>query len=101
MNYNDIKSEIADNWEQFESNQYPDDLLNEFAESALPVYNSDIISDWSEMPSEFDDSWKEYGTTGQETIVERMTLDLMNYYRHRYQTIYNELAETMPAKENA
>ena len=100
MNYTYIKQEILDNWEQFESNAYPHDLLDEFADSAVPVYSNEVIQDWQEMPSEFDDSAQEFDIDPDATIVQRMSLDLFNYYRHQYQKAYNELAETMPAKED-
>lgn len=103
MNYSDIKQEIADNWEQFESNQYPEDLISEFADSATPIYYGEIIRDWQEMPSEFGEYWKEvYGETVPEnvSITDLMSADLYNYYRHTYQRAYNELADTMPAKES-
>ena len=96
MNYSDIKQELKDNWEQFASNQYPDDLLTEFADSACPVYYGEIIRDWQEMPSEFSDVWCEEGYTGN-TITALMTYDLFNYYRHEYHKIYNELCEEMEA----
>lgn len=100
MNYSDIKQEITDNWEQFESNQYPDDLLTEFADSAVPVYNNEIIQEWQEMPSEFDDSAQDFDIDPDATIMTRMSLDLFNFYRHQYQKAYNELADIMPAKES-
>lgn len=94
MNYTDIKKEIQDNWEQFASNQEPSDLLSEFAESACPIYTSDIIEEWQEMPHEFDDAWQEsFNLSESFTIVQLMGIDLFNYYQHQFQTAYNELAE--------
>jgi hypothetical protein len=90
MNYSDIKKEILENWEQFADNPYPEELLNEFADSALPIYYSEIISDWQEMPSEFDNVWAEEGYTS-DSITALMSYDLENYYRHQYHRIYNEI----------
>lgn len=98
MNYSDIKSEIIDKWEEFASNQHPYELLNEFAESAVPVYYNQIISDWQEMPSEFDNVWSEEGYTS-ESITALMSYDLSNYYRHQYHRIYSEVAQDMEALE--
>ena len=95
MNYSDIKAELKENWEQFASNQRPDDLLAEFADSACPIYYSDIIKEWQEMPSEFSDSWQDLGTDGSATITTLMQFDLFNYYQHEYHKIYNELCEEM------
>ena len=57
MNYSDIKQELKDNWEQLADNPYATDLVNEFAESAIPIYYSEIIKDWQEMPHEYNDTW--------------------------------------------
>jgi len=97
--FDEMKQEIKDNWEQFESNAYPYDLLTEFADSACPVYYNDIIQEWQEMPSEFNDSWQELGTDGSATITTLMTFDLFNYYNHLAQKAYNELADEMEASE--
>ncbi len=96
----EMKQEILDNWEQFESNQYPEDLLSEFADSACPIYNGDIIKEWQEMPSEFDDSWRDYGDTIEgATITKLMQMDLFNYYHHLARNAYNELADEMEPAE--
>jgi hypothetical protein len=96
MNYTDIKNELLENWEQFEQASEPSDLLNQFADSALPIYYGDIIRDWQEMPSEFTDSWQEfYEATGAEGkgITDLMQVDLWNYYVAEYTRIYEEIIE--------
>jgi hypothetical protein len=103
FSFDEIKQELTDNWEQFESNQYPEDALGEFADSALPIYYNDILTDWQEMPSEFNDSWQEFGLpsskTEEITIFGLMTIDLYNYYQHQYSLAYRELCDEMLAKE--
>ena len=93
MDNSDIKSDILDNWEQLAEMAHPEDLLTEMAESACPVYYSDIIKDWQEMPSEFNDSWQENGiqTTEKTTIFGLMGWDLYFYYENQYQTIFTEI----------
>lgn len=91
----EMKQEIKDNWEQFASLQYPYDLLNEFADSACPVYYSDIVKEWQEMPSEFNDVWQEIGVSENSTIYSLMTYDLYNYYSYLALTAYQELCEEM------
>jgi hypothetical protein len=98
MNYTDIKRQILENWEQFAETRYPEDLLNEFVESALPVYYSEIISDWQQLPSEFDDIWAEEGYES-DRITGLMLYDLQNYYSHEYTRIYSEVCEEMPTRE--
>jgi hypothetical protein len=93
FNNSDIKNDILTHWEQLKDSPYPEDLLTELAESACPVYYSDIIKDWQEMPSEFNDSWQDNGipTTEQTTIFGLMGWDLYFYYENQYQTIFTEI----------
>ena len=101
MNYTDIKQEILDNWAELEESAYPDDLLREMADSACPVYYSDIIKDWQEMPSEFNDQWQEFTEVSQDsTIFSLMTADLFNYYDTKYTEVYNDI-KTTKEEENA
>ena len=93
--YSDIKQELKDNWEQLADNPYATDLVNEFVDSAIPIYYGEIIRAWQEMPSEFADSWQDLGTDGSATITTLMQIDLFNYYSDRYHTIYQELCEEM------
>lgn len=92
MNYSDIKQEITDNWAELEESAYPEDLLREMADSACPVYYSEVIKDWAEMPNEFTDSWQEFVEVSQDsTIFSLMSNDLFNYYDTEYTRIYNEM----------
>jgi hypothetical protein len=98
MNYTDIKSDILDHWDQLAENNYPEDLLRELADSACPVYYSDIIKDWQEMPSEYTDSWQEFIEATQDTtIFSLMSADLFNYYDSEYTRIFNEITEQKEA----
>ena len=94
MNYSDIKQELLDEWDQLADNPYATDLVNEFAESAIPIYYSEIIKDWQEMPHEYNDTWCAEHYSGN-TIYSLMTYDLAVYYNNQYHTIYNELCEEM------
>lgn len=90
----DIKGDILDHWEQLQDKAHPEDLLTELAESACPVYYSDIIKDWQEMPSEFNDSWQEITAPTQDTtIFSLMGWDLWNYYQDSYRRIFSKVAE--------
>ena len=93
MDNSDIKSDILDNWERLKESPHPEDWLTEMAESACPVYYSDILKDWQEMPSEFNDSWQENGipTTEKTTIFGLMGWDLYFYYDSEYRRIFAEV----------
>jgi hypothetical protein len=96
----EMKQEILENWAQFESSAYPEDLLTEFADSALPVYYGDIIQEWQHMPNEFTDSWQDMGEILPNTgITTLMQMDLFNYYLHLANTAYSEICAEMPTPE--
>lgn len=87
----DIKADLLDSWDSLEESQYPEDLLSEFADSAVPIYNNEIIEDWQEMPSDYDDSWKEYTDSNENGIINLMRIDLFAYYLDTYNRIYREI----------
>ncbi len=86
----DIRNQILDSWEWLKdaNENYIDDRLTEMADSAVPVYNNQIIQDWQEMPSEFDDTWEDMAADPFATIVQRMSYDLYNYYQDAYRRVY-------------
>ena len=97
FNNSEIEQEIRDNLEELRESSHPEEMLNEWADSAVPVYTNEIVKDWQEMPSVFDDVWQEAFTATEEgiTIVKLMTIDLYNYYQNTYTRIYNEILEEM------
>jgi hypothetical protein len=57
------------------------DRDGEIIESYLPIYNGQIIAEWQNMPSEYDNRGAaELGTDGSIGIVGLMSLDLYLYY---------------------
>jgi hypothetical protein len=83
----DFKEEILDNIEQFKSAQYPEDLVREYAESWLPVYNHEIIEAWTQLPMEKSDVWKQYGFDEaffEGGIIKMMSVDLYEHYLELY-----------------
>ena len=98
----DIQQEIADNWEQLAESNDPKGLLWEWADSAVPVYNNDVIKDWAEMPSEYNDSWRElgYGSDSENSgIISLMRVDLFQYYSDAYVSVYEEYLEAQEEAE--
>lgn len=94
MDYLDIKKELEDNWERITESKYPEDILCELADSSVPIYYGDIIRDWQEMDSEWDNYWKEsYGETVPDSIgiTDLMSADLYGYYQSQYQRAYDEI----------
>lgn len=100
MDYSDIKQDIYDHLEDLKESAYPEDLLNELADSACPVYYNQIMKDWAEMPSEFNDSWQEIGAGENATIFSLMSMDLFLYYRNQYSEIYAEIMHDEEQRES-
>ncbi len=96
----DIKQDIYDHLDQLKDSAYPEDLLNELADSATPVYYGEIIKDWQEMPSEFNDSWQDLGTDGSAGILTLMQMDLFNYYHDSYRRIFSEVMHDTEESED-
>ena len=86
-----IRSEIIDHLEQLKETQYPEDLLTELADSNTPVYYSGIISEWQEMPSDYNDRWQELGTDGSASIMTLMQIDLCIYYQEQFLEVWEEV----------
>jgi hypothetical protein len=92
FNYEEIKSAILDEWEMLSIDPWPEDRLTEMAEGFVPIYHGEIIKDWAEMPSEYDDNWKEQygGILAKEIgITALMATDLYEYYRDTTTEIYH------------
>jgi hypothetical protein len=108
MNKSDIKQEILDNWDYLGETNYPEDLLSELAESALPIYYKDILNDWAEMPNEYTDSWTELTANKDGTlfvgknpkITNFMIMDLFNYYHNAYTEIYEQIKTEKTEQSN-
>ena len=91
--YYQIKAEILDNLEQLKEMADPTDLLLELADSCTPVYYSGIISEWQEMPYDYDDRWQELGTDGSASIMTLMQIDLCIYYEEQFLEAWREIEE--------
>lgn len=73
---------------------------NEWIDGYLPIYNNDIVREWQEMPSEYDDRGSaELGHMGETTIIGLMSLDLYLYYTDIFNDAMAELDEEMEMAE--
>ena len=92
MNYEDIKAELLKIWDELDGEDGR--CMSEAAESALPVYYSDIIEQWTKMDSEFTDSWQETGVDMEhQTITSLMLIDLYMFIQSEYTRAYAEIQE--------
>ena len=87
----DMKREINDQIAQGSTLDDIKDRSGEFIDGWLPVYNNEIIKEWQDMPSEYDNRGaNELGYQESElNIVRLMSLDLYLYYTD----LFNEVIE--------
>ena len=72
----------------------------EWIDGYLPVYYNQIVQEWQEMPSEYNDRGViELGQTGSETIYNLMSLDLYIYYTDIFNEAIAELEEELETAE--
>lgn len=91
MFYETIKELVANNWDALEASQYPEDLLIEWADSNVPIYNTDIYRYWGDLPPEALDEWQSVGMESSSTIIDLMKVDLFLYLEGLYNRAYSEL----------
>jgi hypothetical protein len=75
--YNQIKQEMLDEYDNL-----TEDAVHEIADSNCPIYYSEIIAEWQQLPSEYSDTWRDHGheVTPETTITNLMAIDLYYYY---------------------
>ena len=98
MNYEDIKQEILEAWEDIDG--IDGRYMAEAVDSALPIYYSDIIEQWTKMPSEYSDRWQELCDGEGQTITGLMTMDLYFYLSDQYTRAYIEIQEEKEEADN-
>lgn len=94
--YAEIKEQILDALDELKETAYPEDYLHELADSSTPIYNQDIIKEWSEMPSDYENRWQDYAQDPNILnggIVKLMTIDLLFYYQELFYQVWQEVKE--------
>lgn len=98
----EIRAEILENLEYLKETPYPENRIQELADGNIPIYNSDVLEQWQQMPSEYDDKWKEYGYDANKNeggILALMQIDLTFYYLDTFQEIWEEIKEEEDIQE--
>jgi hypothetical protein len=90
--YEDLKQTIT-NGEDMESIR---DNSGEWIDGYLPIYNNNIIEEWKDMPSEYDNRGSaELGIPGDISIISLMQLDLYLYYSDVFFQVLTDIAEEL------
>ena len=70
------------------------DEIGEYVDGYLPVYNNQIITEWQNMPGDYDDRGAaELGHMGETTIIGLMSLDLYIYYTELFHSAIDLVVE--------
>ena len=88
-----ITKEVFENSEQILAHKYPEDLAHEYADSATPIYYSEIIKEWADLPEEYSNKFHELDTELPDRIEDLMKTDLYLYYHHHYYIAIIELLQ--------
>jgi hypothetical protein len=95
----EVLNEINNNGEDLDEIR---DNSGEWVDNYVPIYNNQIIKEWQDMPSEYDDRGaQELGISEDATILNRMTLDLYLYYSDQFAEVLDEVEEELQEKETA
>jgi len=97
--YDQIYTQVSDEKEQLLESTYPDDLLSEWADSEVPVYNHEIIAEWTDLDWDCRDQWQEMGADSNTSIVDLMKIDIYLFYRECYTLAWIKLQEEIEAAE--
>jgi hypothetical protein len=89
--YSDIKQQLIDEWEYY----ITEENTHLYAEELIPVYYSEIIEEWNQLPNEYTDVWHDYvGELNSNTrITTLMSYDLFQYYFDLVDKAFNEIKE--------
>jgi hypothetical protein len=97
--YSDIQEQVREIVEQLKESAYPEDLLREHADSECPIYYSDIVNEWRELPNEYCDRWQELGLTHDSSITSLMQTDLFLYYQEQFEKAWEDIKEELEGEE--
>lgn len=88
--YTEILKIVSDDLANIQDHPFADDALTEYADSEVPVYNSEIVEEWRELPSDYWDSGRDL-RDHDSTILDLMRYDLYTYYNEQFYRAYAEL----------
>ena len=90
--YQDIKDDLFGNSQEMIEDGNAEDRFHEYTDSWLPIYYSEILEKWREMPNEYTDTWQDHIELSQKTgIFDLMLGDLYNWYSAMVQEAWTEI----------
>lgn len=91
--YNEILNIVRDDRAAISEARYVEDYLGEMADGYVPIYTSEVISEWCDLPSDERDCWQEIGAGEGDTIDRLMAIDLWLYYRSQFERAWREIED--------
>ena len=80
----EITKEIQEARAYILAHKHPEDFAGEYADSALPIYYSEILEEWCDLPDEYSNRFSEMTDTLPDRIEDLMRTDLYLYYYNFY-----------------
>lgn len=88
-----INDEVLANSVDILGATYPQDLAGEYADGATPIYYSEIIREWLDLPDSDSNRFSECTDSLPERIEELMRYDLYLYYLNAYSSAIAKLVD--------
>jgi hypothetical protein len=92
----EIKAVLLENYDAIAGLRNEDDIVAEYADSFVPVYNNEVMKDWVQLPLDRSDKWKELGYDANKNeggILRLMQMDLIFYYLEETDRIWQEIKD--------
>ena len=93
--YSNILETIEDRWDTI-----TEDDLDELADGLMPVYYTEIIQEWQQLPQDYTDRWHDALITGETAITDLMAMDLFYYYVAMLHQAYQEILNQKDGENN-
>jgi len=95
----EITKEIQEAKADILADNNPEGFANEYADNACPIYYSEIIQEWRDLPDEYSNKFSELTTKLPDRIEDLMQIDLYLYYHHHYANAIQEVIDERDLSE--
>lgn len=89
----EINQEIWGDREHILSQSYPEDSASEYADSAVPIYYSEIAEVWGQLPDDYSNKFHEVTSELPDRVEDLMKTDIYLYYQMLYSGAVQELID--------
>ena len=101
--YQEVLTMVRDDAQQLTNSQYPEDLLNEWAQGCVPIYTAEIQREWVGLDFDDQNRWEDCFSLSElesdKGINYLMTVDLMLYYEGLFSRAWREVEEALEPAE--